>query len=68
MIDHTASNIRNHSIKYLGISLGLFAYYAGEFSIALWLASALILSVQVRRLPNWFLAYIVVLTTVRSIS
>lgn len=54
--------IKNRYIKYLGISLGLFAYYAGELSIALWLASALILSVQVRRFPTWLLACTVLLT------
>jgi hypothetical protein len=62
MTGHAVSNIKHRHIKYLGISLGLFAYYAGELSIVLWLASALILVVLVRRLPNWLLAYTVLLT------
>lgn len=56
------ANIKNRHVKYLGINLSLFAYYAGELSIVLWLASALILSAQVRRFPNWLLAYTIALT------
>jgi len=61
MTGRAVSNIKNRHIKYLGISLGVFAYYAGALSIFLWLASALILGVLVRRLPNWFMAYAVLL-------
>lgn len=57
-----SSNIENCNVKYLGISLAIFAYYSGDFSIVFWLASVLILSVQVRRLPDWLLAYTVLLT------
>lgn len=57
MTGRTKPNIKNRYIKYLGINLGLFACYAGELSIVLWLASAVILGLLVRRLPNWLLAY-----------
>lgn len=49
-------------IKYFGISLGLFSYYAGEFSIYLWLSSAVLLTLFVRRIPSWLLGYISILT------
>ena len=54
-------NIKNRYVKYFGINLGVFAYYAGDLSIALWLASALILILFVKHVPIWFLSYICIM-------
>lgn len=62
MTSCVVSNNKNRFLKYFGISLGLFAYYAGELSIIFWFISALILGVFVRRLPMWFLAFALLLT------
>jgi hypothetical protein len=39
----------------------VFAYYAGDLSLALWLASALILILFVRHTSIWFLSYLSIL-------
>lgn len=61
MTGRVGANNRKSLFKNFGISLGLFAYYAGELSIVLWFISALILGVFVRRLPMWFLACAILL-------